>query len=827
MTLVHFRTAARQLLVLLSFSSAVFAADTSLADLVGADIGATGPTGSEAAGSSRLTVTSGGTGLDGWNDSLRFTALAEGGDLTVVTRVISMSGNKNARAGLDIRDGGAADAAHVGVVMSPQGTVELVSRINDRLTTVASVVKTVAAPPLWLRLSRAGDVFTAATSRDGSQWVEVGSLERSLPAVVDVGLATSSGSTSWTAETVYADYAARSATAPSPNPAPNPEPNPQPEPPPPPAPGPGTPPLPGAGEAYYGLSYAQRARAWDLAALNARLGPSFADLNPGAPDTRPLLFKPTSKTRSSGYVRTNPYELGTNPQTDGDYWSDSGQLGYLPDDPANNAGIDRIQTFAYYDRVFAISPRLDWASGKPRSDPQTRDGGYIAMNGGQTPVQPIAMVRNYAMRQNEALVIYRDGLFAVAGTQTSRGGGERPYPGFRFPAHKVPSALAVTSGNEFALVTIWDTQANKGQLAIVAMEGKFIPFHSWPYMGLPNQGSWSDLKLLGYVDLPMATPTSISAATNGYWKSPSQTNGRVLSQIDLASDTYRKLIYESGWTTVVPTGGYAIVASKEENKVAVLDLAPLISYFRESWLSSNASFKASRANRGYGDTQFPNTFAARPGIVPTVAWQGVVNRPTAVLAGIETDRWTRDYIKGYVASEDGYIHIINTSSLMVRSSWQRRGALAETGSFFVGRNPVALCFTRHRLPGESFPLLPIKSDGTQTASDPLNNTLWVACRGEREVRSVVTQDGNGAVVHRIADQRMADPVSVNVAERGNILMVSDFLGRKMLSFRIGAIWDGRNKVLYGAGADGKADFELAGTLDVPGYPYLAASSNTN
>ena len=104
---------------------------------------------------------------------------------------------------------------------------------------------------------------------------------------------------------------------------------------------------------------------------------------------------------------------------------------------------------------------------------------------------------------------------------------ERPFPGYEFPAHKIPTSIAVTTANEFALVTMWDTSTKKGQLAVLALEGKYIPFHTWPYMGMPNQGSWSAFKNLGYIDLPMKAPTSVAAASNGWWSGPSQTGGLV------------------------------------------------------------------------------------------------------------------------------------------------------------------------------------------------------------------------------------------------------------------------------------------------------------
>ncbi|HYD83964.1 MAG TPA: hypothetical protein VEA63_07915, partial [Opitutus sp.] len=330
--------------------------------------------------------------------------------------------------------------------------------------------------------------------------------------------------------------------------------------------------------------YGLLALSYDKSTMETRLGPAFLDLSPSVKDDRPTLFRPTSKAYPTGYVRVNPFELGTKPAKDGDYWSEAGQVGYVPD-TTSNPGIDRIQLYAYYDKVFAISPRLDWSNKTPSPDLQAREP-YYASIFGELPKYPIAMVRNYGMQCNEALVLYRDGNLAVVGTQTSRSNHERPFPGFSFPVEKVPTAIAITTANEFALVTVWDTKLKKGQLAVIALEGKYLPFHTWPYMGLPNQGSWSAFKLLGYVDLPMKTPSAVAAASNGFWNGPSQTAGRVLSQINLAKDGDRKNVYSGSWAGVVAKNGYAIVASQHEDMVALVDLTPLFSYMRESYLSS-------------------------------------------------------------------------------------------------------------------------------------------------------------------------------------------------------------------------------------------------
>ncbi len=564
-------------------------------------------------------------------------------------------------------------------------------------------------------------------------------------------------------------------------------------------------------------NYKLQALTWTKSTMETRLGPAYTGTA-----SRPLVYKPASKIRVNGYPRTNPYELGSNPSTDGDYWSDAGQVGYIPDDPTK-VGLDRIQTFAYYDKVYAISPRLDYTHSKPSPDPQTLDPYYATLFGG-IPKQPIAMHRGYGLRQNEALVLYRDGYLGVAGTQTSRAAKDRPYPGLVFPVNKIPTAIAITQQNELALVTVWDITARKGQLAVIALEGKYIPYHTWPYMGLPNEGSWSAFKLLGYIDLPMVAPTSVSATSNGVWKGPSETDNRVLSQISLSNDKHRKNVYDGAWAKLVATAGYAIVASREENKVTIVDLTPVLQYFRTSYLSSASSFTSTLAARGSGASQFPQTFSARPSIKPTIAKTFSIPQPTAVLAGLRMERWTKDRHKAHVLSRDGNMHIIDTSPIMARFSYEKRGTLDVMGKFYVGKNPVAMCFTRFK--DKNVPLITKGADGNITP-DPLNNTIHVALRGDRKVVTVVSFGGQGKVYRTINDQRMADPVALSVAERGNILTVADFRGKKIISYRIGNIKDSRNGVTYGCGPKGTDGFECGGELKLPGYPFLVGTANVN
>jgi hypothetical protein len=256
----------------------------------------------------------------------------------------------------------------------------------------------------------------------------------------------------------------------------------------------------------------------------------------------------------------------------------------------------------------------------------------------------------------------------------------------------------------------------------------------------------------------------------------------------------------------------------------ILDLSPLLAYARESWLSSVASFQSTLAARGPAPEQFPQTFDVRPSSKPKIVWQSTVTSPTAVLAGHKVDRWSVDRFKAYVATAEGTVHIIDTSSLMARSTWHVRGPLQEIGTVQVGRNPTSMAFARHG--GRELPLLAVDKTGDQPSRDPLNNVFYVACRGDREVDAVVTFHGQGVVYDRVKDSRMGDPVAVGVARRGNILIVADFSGKKILSFLMGAVKDNRNGKLY-TPIDPKYKYEFAGELPLAGSPFLVNSTNVN
>ena len=88
------------------------------------------------------------------------------------------------------------------------------------------------------------------------------------------------------------------------------------------------------------------------------------------------------------------------------------------------------------------------------------------------------------------------------------------------------------------------------------------------------------------------------------------------------------------------------------------------------------------------------------------------------------------------------------------------------------------------------------------------------------------------MLFRSRDSRLLDPVHLEVADNHGtcsyILSVTDFKGRKLINYRYGpVIFHTNNKKSFGVGPDGMAEFECAGILELPGFPFRVCASNVN
>lgn len=141
-------------------------------------------------GPSAFTVAGAGTTIGGSADGLRFVSQDVSGDRTITAKVDSLSTGTPAKAGLMIRNSAAANAAYVGIFVSATGGISYQYRATDGGTTQTKTVATTTKAPVWLRLRRVGNAFTAFYSADGAAWTEVQFGTTTTPTAVVVALNT-------------------------------------------------------------------------------------------------------------------------------------------------------------------------------------------------------------------------------------------------------------------------------------------------------------------------------------------------------------------------------------------------------------------------------------------------------------------------------------------------------------------------------------------------------------------------------------------------------------------------------------------------------------
>jgi hypothetical protein len=517
-------------------------------------------------------------------------------------------------------------------------------------------------------------------------------------------------------------------------------------------------------------------RDFSPAGISRRLGPDFASTPRGdRKDEFPVIWMSQVKEGAKG----RRYEIG-GPWTKeaGDYSSTQGQVLYASD---SGPGVDRVTILEWSNGCFSERPEPPWWGGF-RPDPSSKqwaDGGV-----------PVSMARGMGAWSNCGVILFSSGLIATAGTCTAKGTD----PTFRLPKNKLPTAVAVTSKSEFALVTVVDTAEMKGQVAVLALEssGKKTGFphewnddHAWC---LPNVAVFTGIKLLGYVDLPgLMFPASISAAgdsTEIRFNGPDG-NAGVLKQADLSQQSWRDGFFKGNNSRYASRSGIAVVASKAEDRVAFIDLQPLFQRVREMYFTTEENYRKTRNPK-----EWPVAFDVDPSWAPKLATVKEQPRPTAVLA-------TLGAAHGVVACLDGTVNVFRAADFTIESTVQ------------VGRNPVCLAYQKRS-----------------------SNVFLVVSRGDREIAWVRSSGKDLQVIRRLRDKRLLDPVFVEVADTHGVetalLTVADFKGRKVVNYRFGdVVFATQGGARFGMGPAGKDEFECGGFLEFPGAPYCISAANVN
>ncbi len=152
-------------------------------------------------------MTGSGENIWGGSDAFHFAYRAVTGDVDIRARLTSFdAANDESKAGVMIREGLQGNARNAYLLFSPGTGVAL----QRRSSTGGSTARTsggAGSAPLWLRLVRQGNTFTAYRSADGQSWTTVTTRTISMAAPVFVGLAVTSRDADDTATATFTNVA--------------------------------------------------------------------------------------------------------------------------------------------------------------------------------------------------------------------------------------------------------------------------------------------------------------------------------------------------------------------------------------------------------------------------------------------------------------------------------------------------------------------------------------------------------------------------------------------------------------------------------------------
>ncbi|HUD33134.1 MAG TPA: hypothetical protein VMR43_08985, partial [Variovorax sp.] len=552
-----------------------------------------------------------------------------------------------------------------------------------------------------------------------------------------------------------------------------------------------------------------------------------------------------------GYLRGLP----------GDYSSNIANVGYVPDLPVPAGflekryhGVASLQTLNVGHNVVSIKPEPSWTTYiSPEMNNADNDENTVRLAGvrGGSPIgtiaiddKPVACQRGYGRGgwTNNVLCVFANGAITSAGSNTSHN-----FLKYSLPAGKTPTALAISNSGEFAMITVWDTAAMRGQVAVLALSDacqwcETKPESQWDanwgnhrqaYPGLPGLGNYFQAKLVGYVDLPseMKAPTEV-ALTTGKWKGDYE---RVQQFFDnnLLTETQRKRFYDGDLTAAIPRTGMAVVISKSERKAAFIDLRPLFQYYRAQYLTPNqAGWNALIANRGQGASQWPYTFDVAPSQKPTLI--KVVDLPTAPTAVMLSRNAPH---RALIATMEGKMRVFDLGDRYLDQSGTATGAPADIAEKFtldVGANPTSIAYFKEKAAFGKGGSLLYGKEGSE------ERYWWALSREERKATLFQFDAAmNSAKAIRVMtmDARIADPIAIedndNHGTESHILSIADYSGRQLHNVMYAPLvmwtYDGNapctsNKPC--APLNG-SQFEYAGSHKLPGRPFHLGIANIN
>ncbi|OQP66839.1 hypothetical protein A3860_00265 [Niastella vici] len=182
-------------------------------------VSAAGSAGFANVGDSTFIVSGSGTGIGGTADSYSYAYTNVSGDVTITARMYDITGTL-LRTGLLIRESLNANAAAVAVTLGESGW--RYSRFGARTATGGSMGwndgNQFTWTPVWFRLQRSGNTFTAYQSLDGAAWFQIGTTTITMATSYYIGLAACSGSSTGAIDSTHFDNVSLIAGTPQPIP---------------------------------------------------------------------------------------------------------------------------------------------------------------------------------------------------------------------------------------------------------------------------------------------------------------------------------------------------------------------------------------------------------------------------------------------------------------------------------------------------------------------------------------------------------------------------------------------------------------------------------
>jgi len=261
----------------------------------------------------------------------------------------------------------------------------------------------------------------------------------------------------------------------------------------------------------------------------------------------------------------------------------------------------------------------------------------------------------------------------------------------------------------------------------------------------------------------------------------------------------------------VPMAGQAVIASRWENKLTFLDWRPLAQFVRSVYFGTDDARRQSAAAKDRWPFTFDNAPEAKPVVVATISSP----HPTVVRIGNQpntNDQGLRKPLKAWVGNLNGEVRIFDISS-------------------FVHDAP-------RPIPASSVTELAVTQAGRNLTSMTRQgaNTVLVSSRGDRRVEWVgIAEDDKQTlkVLRTLRDSRFDDPVVVDVSDRGPVVTVGDFTGKKLFNYRVGPTENngGKPPANYGCGPGGTdlmcTSFEFGGSFALSGTPFFVGTTNVN